>query len=122
MDANSINLGVRFLLEVASLISLGAWGWSLGEGNLKFIYALAIPVFAMVMWGVFAVPNDPSRSGAAPIPVPGLIRLALEISLFTVAIFSLISIRQLTLAWMLGIVVSVHYIYSYERILWLLRQ
>ena len=36
--------------------------------------------------GVFAVPDDPSRSGSAPIAVPGLARLTLEAAVFGVGI------------------------------------
>ncbi|MFQ6227417.1 DUF2568 domain-containing protein [Nocardia sp. NPDC002869] len=37
-----------------------------------------LPVIAATAWGVIAVPDDPSRSGAAPVAVPGAIRLLVE--------------------------------------------
>lgn len=58
MGSNPINLTVRFFLELTALIAMGFWGWKQGEGLLRFVLALSIPIVAAVMWGVFAVPND----------------------------------------------------------------
>ena len=73
MDVNNINLAVRFFLEISGLLTLGMWGWEKGDGTLKFVFALAIPIFFAAIWGIFAVPDDPSRSGNAHIIVSGLI-------------------------------------------------
>ena len=73
------NLALRFLLELAALAGLAAAGWRLGSGPGRWIGVVAVPVVAAVAWGVFNVSDDPSRSGAAPVEVNGLIRLALEL-------------------------------------------
>ena len=44
MGSHPINLAVRFLLEVAVLLSMGTWGWRHGEGWLRFVLAALIPV------------------------------------------------------------------------------
>ena len=75
---------------------------------------------AAVLWGVFAVADDPSRSGAAPIPVPGLVRLALEAAVFGVGIWALKDSGFTRASLALGVVVVVHYAISYDRIAWLL--
>jgi hypothetical protein len=62
MGSNPINLAVRFLLEIAGLIAIGYWGWHQGEGFLSIILAIGLPVIAAVLWGTFAVLEDPSRS------------------------------------------------------------
>jgi hypothetical protein len=74
------------------------------------------------VWGVFAVPNDPSRSGAAPIAVPGMLRLAIEAIIFIFAVWALYDTGFTKLSWVLGIIVAIHYLTSYDRILWLIRQ
>jgi hypothetical protein len=122
MDINTINLAVRFILEMSGLITLGVWGWDKGDGVFKFVFALGIPVIAAIIWGVFAVVGDPSRSGNAPIIVPGVIRLILELTFFTLVVWALFVMRHSMLGWLFGIIVVVHYLVSYERVTWLLRQ
>jgi hypothetical protein len=73
-----------------------------------------------VVWGTFNVPNDPSRSGAAPIPVPGILRLTIELAYFIFAAWALYDLGFTGLSWALGIIVALHYIASYDRIRWLI--
>ena len=47
-------------------------------GQAKLI-GIQTPIIIAVVWGTFAVPDDPSRSGAAPIVVAGFVRLAIEL-------------------------------------------
>ncbi|NQV70491.1 MAG: YrdB family protein [Pseudohongiella sp.] len=122
MNVNSINLGVRFLLECTSLITLGVWAYVQGEGLLKWVLALAVPILSAVIWGVFAVPDDPSRSGNAPIPVSGLMRLLLELAFFASAVWALTALQPPLFAYLFGIVVLLHYLVAYQRLAWLLRQ
>ena len=73
------------------------------------------------IWGIFAVPNDPSRSGAAPIEIAGIIRLVIELMIFAIATWLLFDLKYTRLSWLLGVIVVIHYIISYDRILWLIR-
>jgi len=107
---------------MSALVTLGVWGWALGDGVIKFVLAVAVPTIAAAIWGIFAVPNDPSRSGNAPIVVPGLVRLVLELSFFASAVWAFFAMNQLMLGWLFGIIVVIHYMVSYKRISWLLRQ
>jgi len=122
MGSNPINLTVRFILEIASLVVLGVWGWNSSEGALRYLLAVGIPIAAAVLWGTFAVPDDPSRSGKAPIPVPGFLRLLLELGFFAAATWSLFDLDKSQLGWILGIAVLIHYVISYDRIQWLLKR
>ncbi len=119
MGSHPINLAIRFLLELCALVSLGLWGWRSGSGWLRFVLAALVPIVAAVLWGVFAVPDDPSRSGSAPIPVPGLLRLALELVFFGFAAWALYQSGFIRASWALGIVVVLHYLASYDRVSWL---
>ena len=121
MGSHPLNLAVRFLLELAALLVMGYWGWTQHDGLWRWLLTIGLPVVAAVIWGTFAVPNDPSRSGNAPIPTPGTIRLILELSFFALATILLIA-SQLPLAGVIFAVITIiHYTLSYDRILWLLR-
>jgi hypothetical protein len=122
MGSHPVNLAVRLLLEIAALIALGRWGWVQGEGFLRYVLALGIPILAAVLWGTLAVPDDPSRSGRAPIKIAGWIRLLLELGFFGLAALALFRTSLPSLGWALGIAVLVHYVLSYDRILWLFKQ
>ncbi|MCP4415214.1 MAG: YrdB family protein [Chloroflexi bacterium] len=122
MGSHPINLAVRFLLEIAGLIAIGYWGWHQGEGVLSIIFAIGLPVIAAALWGTFAVPNDPSRSGKAPVPIPGILRLALEAAFFGFSTWTLYQVVAPLLGFILGIVVLLHYAFSYDRLLWLAKQ
>jgi hypothetical protein len=122
MGAHPINLAVRFLLEISGLVSLGIWGWKQSDGWLRFVLAIGIPIIFAAIWGTFAVPDDPSRSGKAPIATPGIIRLVIELGFFSCAIWSLydVGFKKVSLAF--GIMVVLHYLISYDRIKWLISQ
>jgi hypothetical protein len=122
MGSHPINLTIRFLLELAALLAMGVWGWQQSQGWVRFVLALGISIIVAVVWGVFAVPNDPSRSGTAPIAVPGILRLTIEIIVFVLAIWALYDLGYTRTSWILGLVVVIHYSTSYDRILWLIRQ
>jgi len=122
MGSNPINLALRFILEIATLFILGYWGWNRGDGILGYILAAGIPLAAAILWGTFAVPDDPSRSGKAPVPVPGLLRLLLELAFFAIGVWALIDLGYPLLGAILGILVILHYVISYDRVSWLLRQ
>lgn len=107
---------------MSGLVTLGVWGWARGDGALEYVLALAVPIIAAAIWGIFAVPNDPSRSGNAPVVVPGLVRLVIELAFFSFVVWALFALRQSTLAWLFGVIVIVHYLVSYERVSWLLHQ
>lgn len=119
MGSHPINLAARFILEIAALVSLGYWGWQTGEGWASYLLAAGAPILAALAWGTFAVPGDPSRSGKAPVPVPGLVRLILELLIFGLACWSLIESGLMTQGRIFCVVVILHYAVSYDRILWL---
>jgi len=120
MGTHPLNLGLRFILEIAALVATGMWGWRQTDSWLRFILALGIPILLAVIWGTFAVPDDPSRSGNALIVTPGLIRLIIEIAFFAFATWSLYTIGYRNPAMIFAGIVVVHYLMSYDRISWLL--
>ena len=90
------------------------------DDSWRIAIAIAIPIVAATLWGTFAVPGDPSRSGSAPVPVPGALRLALEFGFFASATLALYNLRFARLAALFAAAIALHYLLSYDRIRWLL--
>ena len=119
MANNPINLAVRFFLELAGLFALGYWGWSQHSGAAQWLWAIGVPLIAAALWGTFRVPGDP---GKAPVAVPGLVRLLLELAYFAGAVMAIYASGWVTLSNIFAIIILIHYIISYDRVVWLLKQ
>ena len=120
-SSHPLNLLMRFLLELAALAAMAVWGWSAAWDWKRIVLAAGIPVIAAVVWGTFAVPDDPSRSGKAPVPVPGVIRLLVELIIFGLATWMLIDLGYRLPGGIFGFIVLAHYLLSYDRVYWLIK-
>ncbi|UJF34032.1 YrdB family protein [Paenibacillus hexagrammi] len=94
------NLGLRFLLELCILASLGYWGFTTSKGILlKIALGLGAPLAAAVLWGMFVAPkatfavSDPLRfiieliifsSAFAALSFSGHIRLTLAFAIIAI--------------------------------------
>jgi hypothetical protein len=116
----SMNDILRFVLELWALVAFGYWGLNQRFGIFNYALMIVLPVLVAVLWGVFAVPNDPSRSGGAPVPVPGTLRLLLEFLIFGSAFIALYWGGLFYLSLVFISLVIAHYILAHERIRWLL--
>jgi hypothetical protein len=112
MNTNPVNLAIRFLLEIVMLIILGCWGWHLSETCLRYIAVISLPLLAAVLWGVFRIPNDPKP---APVVIPGILRLILELGLFAFAVWALYDLGYSKLTIIMAVIVILHYMVSYDR-------
>jgi hypothetical protein len=117
---NPVTLAIRFFLELASFVAFGFSAWHLAPGGLRWLAALVLPAAVAAAWGVFAVPGDPSRSGRAPVPTPGPVRLLLELSVFFGSAVALAAAHVPTIATSYAIILVVYHITAYARIRWLL--
>lgn len=122
MGSHPVNLMLRFLLELCVLAVAGYWGWTISHASTRYLLVWLVPLLLAIVWGTFAVPDDPSRSGRAPIPVPGVVRLALELANFAFAVWALYALDRPVLGLVLGVLVVAHYILSYDRVTWLMHQ
>jgi hypothetical protein len=111
---------MRFILELWALVAYGYLGLDQNLGLLNYILMVIFPLVIAILWGIFAVPNDPSRSGGAPIPVPGAIRLVLEFLIFGGAFWIMFAGILIYVSLVYIILVIIHYILARERIRWLL--
>ena len=119
MGQNPVNLALRFFLELAALYFIGYWGWTQHDGIFRYILAIGLPLLAASIWGVFRVPGD---GGAPRVRVPGVIRLLIEVVFFGFATWGLFDVGATTAGWVFGGVTLFHYLISYDRIGWLLKQ
>ena len=122
MNETSPNLILRFVLEVVAFFAIGYWGWLATDTPGNYVLAIGLPVLAAAVWGVFNVPGDPSRSGKAPVPVPGWLRLLLELTILGAGAYALYA----SIGWIAGMVfvvlTGIHYATSTDRLQWLLQQ
>ncbi len=121
MSQNMINLAVRFLLELTALYAFGRWGWSQRPDFWRYLLMIGLPLIAAALWGIFRVPGDTSASGNAVVAVQGWVRLLLEIGFFSFAAYCFFASGLHNAGWVFGIITLIHYIVSYDRILWLLK-
>jgi hypothetical protein len=77
--ALAVNLGLRFCLELAALAALGWWGAQAGSSTaLHIVLAIAAPLAAAVVWGLFVAPK-------ARVHVGDEARLVIELAVFAAA-------------------------------------
>lgn len=110
-------LATRFLLEMAALVAVGYWGWTQHTGVLQVLLAVGFPLVIAVVWGTFRVDGMPNK---APVAIPGPLRLLLEFTVFGLAVVLLADAAQAA-AWVLGGLIVLHYLVSYDYVLNLLR-
>jgi hypothetical protein len=119
-----LNLAFRLVLELAAIAALAVGGYAVGElvvdsGVFPWVLAIGLPLTAIAAWGVFNVPGDRSRSGEAPVPVVGIVRLIVELDVFGAAVV-VVWFANPAYAVALGACVVIHYGLSLDRIRWLL--
>lgn len=81
----SLNLALRFFLELAALAAFAFWGWSISDNLLlQVVLAFALPLLGAAVWGKFVAPASPTR-------LPNLPRLGLEVVIFALAVIALMA-------------------------------
>jgi hypothetical protein len=71
----TVNLLLRFLLELAALAGLAYWGWSAGHSTIgRVVLAIVTPTAAAWIWGMYAAPASQHRlAGPARLAVEWLV-------------------------------------------------
>jgi len=76
----SLNLAIRFFIEVVALIIYFYWGYTLGEGKIpKYLLAIGIMVIVAIIWGTFLSPK-------APVELSPLLHQGLEIVILSIPV------------------------------------
>jgi hypothetical protein len=101
------NLALRFLLELCALVALGYWGFKTGGGLLaKIVLGISAPLVAAVVWGVFVSPQ-------APVRLPGVLVLILQVLVFGSAAAALVATGHRTLALAFAVIVVINAVLMY---------
>jgi len=81
----ALNLGLRLVVEMATIASLVYWGASInGSVALRASLAIIVPAVAIVAWSRLLAPRAPGR-------LTGIRALVVELSIFTIATWALFS-------------------------------
>jgi hypothetical protein len=115
-------LALRFTLEIGSLVAWGLCARNWATGMPGIVLAWSVPGVLAIFWGTFAVPGDPSRSGTAPVPVPGGVRLGLELLVFVGAAVALAAQGHWIAFGALAFGIILHHAMTIDRIRWLVGQ
>jgi hypothetical protein len=115
MANNPINLALRFVLELYALYAMGYWSWHRFDGWMRILLVILVPLIAAFVWGAFRVPSESPR-GHASVPVPGIVRLLIEVCFFGFAIWGWFDVAATLAATVFGITLLIHYALSYDRL------
>lgn len=114
-----MNLLYRFILELSLLASFFYWGFSQNEGWYQFLYALGLPFLSTIIWATFKA-KEPFEKSPLVI-VPGYLRLIIELGLFGLGVYLLYLSENIFLSEIFAGFIILHYVISYQRIIWLLK-
>lgn len=89
------NLALKFLLELAAFAALAWWGASVGSGVVSVLVAVAAPLAAVVLWGLFAAPRASRR-------LPLRSRVPLELAILGLAAVALSAVAGAAAGVVLG--------------------
>ena len=98
----SVNLAVRFLLELCVLVAVGYWGFKTGSGwFLKILLGIGAPLLIAVIWGMFGAPKSAYH-------LTGLSLLALEVVVFGSGVVALFAMKNYQLAWSFAVILIIN--------------
>ena len=118
-----LQLALRFGLELGSLLAIGTWGFRIvGGGAVGWVLGLGLVGLASAAWATFAVPGDASRSGKAPVPVSGAVRLVIELAFFLAGAAAMVAIGRWQAAAIYVAAMVLHHLMTTPRLKWLLAQ
>ncbi|MBE0696741.1 MAG: YrdB family protein [Anaerolineaceae bacterium] len=110
------NLLLRFALQIIALVGVAQWGWGKSPA-----LGIGIPLLLALVWLVFTTPGDPGHKNRTLVPIQGWVRLLLEAALFTFALVCFFAQGQVVLMISLLLTLLLHYFWSAERVVWLLK-
>ena len=85
----TLNIALRFCLELALLAAIAAWAWrTIQHRGLRILATVALPLAAAVAWGTFV-------HGEL---VPSVTGVLVEVALFAAAAAALVAVRRPRLA------------------------
>ncbi len=108
-----VNAIGRFALELVALYGIGRGVWETSESSIAVVAVVGLAAF---VWGRFRVPDDP---GPAPVAVPGVVRLCIEVVVLVGGGVGLASVHDsLAVAYFIALIV--HYATTPRRLRYVL--
>jgi hypothetical protein len=98
---NAANLALKFLLELAAFAALAWWGATVGSGVVSVLVAVAAPLAAVVLWGLFAAPRASRRLSLRS-------RVPLELGILVLAALALGAVAGALAGLLLGALVALN--------------
>jgi hypothetical protein len=74
----TVNLALKFALELGAIAAFATWGASVGSGAGAVALAIGAAAVAILLWGVFAAPRSTHR-------LPLAARVPFELGVFALA-------------------------------------
>jgi hypothetical protein len=97
----TINLGIRFILELSMLAAVGYWGFKTHSSwAMKILFGIGLPLLLAVIWGYFMAPRSMHRLSGIPFT-------AMDIILLGSGAVALYASRQINLAWIYAVVLII---------------
>lgn len=118
MSQHWLNLALRFALEIAAIFAYSYWGWTQHAGVMQFVWGIGLPLVVAFIWGAFRPADDP---GKGLYDVPGSVRLLTEWTIFALAVVLFALAGRYAAASVLALLVILHYMASYDRVLKLIK-
>ena len=119
---SSWNLFLRLGIELMALGGILAGASAAATSWLRWLLVVTGPLAAVTLWGVFNVPDDPTRSGEAPIRVTGWVRLFIELAVLGAGLWGWWSSGRVAISLVYALAVGVHHATSLPRLCWLVAQ
>lgn len=81
---------LQFVMELASLFGIGLIGWNVVDRGIPgAILAVVMIIATGTVWGRFRTPGFVPTGREPQNPVPGKVRIAIELTVFVIGIFGL---------------------------------
>lgn len=113
---------MRFTLELVAWLLPAMWVFKQFNGWSAYLAAIVCSLILMGLWVSFTVPADPSRSGKAPVPIDGRLRLALEIIEFGLGCWAgYLLYGSIAGATILALII-IHHLLYFSRMQWIWKQ
>lgn len=121
-SSQRINLFLRLVLKIVALAAMAYWSWNQNfELVPQLVRSISIVIFALLVWGVFTVTNDPFNSSKTIVPVNGVFRLLVELAFFFFAVFCIYNTGYERWSWIYSNLVLLHLAFSHQRIMKILK-
>lgn len=98
----TLNLLIRFLLELGLLAAVGYWGFATQPGwPMQILFGIGLPVLLIVIWGLFVAPRATYR-------LSGLSYLFVSVILLAVGALALFASGRTVLGWVYAVILAIN--------------